>query len=191
MKTIYCIVGQSAAGKDTIAERVSKDLCIPRVISFTTRQKRDGESDDKHIFIDENRFEKLKEAATFAAYTQIGDYHYFTTRLQIETLFENHDAILYVIDPNGIESLKKVMTDVNIVSIYINVPRETRYKRAQSRGDNMIAIHTRSVDEFPQFVTWLRRAEFDYAVKNDNIDTACHIVESIISIEEARNENPD
>lgn len=191
MKTIFCIVGQSASGKDTIVERVSNDMHIPKVISFTTRPKRDGEDDNKHIFINEERYNTLKGMSTFAAYTQIGQHHYFTTKLQIDTLLENNDNILYIIDPNGIKTLKEAMNNVNIVSIYINVPRSIRYQRGKDRGDDMSSFNDRSINEFGQFVTWLRRAEYDYAVKNIDIDTAVNVVESIIDAEMRINENTD
>ena len=44
---IFAICGKSAAGKDTLTNRVSKKLKIPKVISCNTRPKRKKEIEEK------------------------------------------------------------------------------------------------------------------------------------------------
>lgn len=182
-KTIFCICGHTASGKDSITDGVSFACGIPKIVSFSTRPKREGESNDKHIFISEEAYEVFKRKNEFAACTQIGDYHYFTTKSQIEALFENHDAVLYVIDPDGIETLRQAMKDVRIVVIYINASREECRTRAIKRGDNYYDHHNRVLSEYNRFTKMLRAADFDYAVKNDNLSKSVSVVADIVETE--------
>ena len=67
IKHIYCIQGFTSSGKDSITNRVSKELNIPILVSHTTRPPREGEENGKtyHFvddkFFDENEFLEQKE----------------------------------------------------------------------------------------------------------------------------------
>ena len=178
--TVFCICGRSASGKDTIANEISSIIGIPKIVSYTTRPRREGESDNSHIFISQKEYETIKEMQTLCAYTQIGDYHYFTTKEQIEELLTETGSVIYVIDPNGIKTLKESMPNTNIITIFINVPREECKNRAQGRGDSMKAYHDRSIAEHRQFSEMIRSAAYDYAVPNRNLNMACDIISHII-----------
>lgn len=182
-QTIFCIMGYTASGKDSIADAVSSKCGIPKVVSFTTRPKRENEDGTKHLFISEDAFEAIKKTNDFAAYTKIGDYHYFVTRTQLNSLFFDNNAVVYVIDPEGVEMLKGNMPDANIVTIYVNVSREECSNRAKKRGDNGYQHHKRTLAEYTRFMKMLRTANFDYAVKNEDISKAEAVVESIIKTE--------
>lgn len=178
-KTIFCICGRSASGKDTIANTVSEISGIPKVVSYTTRPRRDGEREDSHIFITEEEFELLK-LAQMCAYTRIGQYHYFTTRRQMVQLLHKHDAVIYVIDPDGINVLKATMPYVRIVTIYINVTIDECVRRAERRGDSKEGCRKRAQEEFGRFGDMLLMQSFDYAVPNRDVNLACDIIAHII-----------
>ena len=48
MKTIICIVGKTGTGKDTIAKYLYNKYGIDAICSYTTREKRDYETDGKN-----------------------------------------------------------------------------------------------------------------------------------------------
>lgn len=187
-KTIFCICGRSASGKDTIANTVSEISGIPKVVSYTTRPRRDGEREDSHIFITEEEWDVLQHE-DLCAYTQIGNYYYFTTEPQIRGLLDTHGAVIYVIDPNGIRTLKHWMRDVDIVTIFINVPIPECKKRAERRGDDLYAIQHRFMSEAGQFQIMCREVEYDYAVPNRDVNLACDIIAHIIFRETRRAQN--
>ena len=61
MSKIFCLMGKSSSGKDTIFKEINKDLNtkLNPIILYTTRPKRTNESDGvEYYFINE---EKLKE----------------------------------------------------------------------------------------------------------------------------------
>lgn len=178
-KTIFCICGRSASGKDTIANMVSEMSGIPKVVSYTTRPRRDGERENSHIFITEEEFQSLA-SARMCAYTKIGQYHYFTTRRQILQLLNERDAVIYVIDPNGIQTLSAFMPDVRIVTIYINVTLAECIRRAERRGDTKEVYRNRALAEMEQFHDMLLNTSYDYAVPNRDVNLACDIIAHII-----------
>lgn len=187
-KTIFCICGRSASGKDTIANRVSEISGVPKVVSYTTRPRRDGEREDSHIFLTEEEFELLK-LAQMCAYTRIGQYHYFTTRRQLLQLLYKHDAVIYVIDPDGIQTLKASMPDVRIVTIYINVTLDECVRRAEQRGDSKEGYRKRAQEEMERFYDLLLNQSYDYAVPNRDVNLASDIIAHIIFRETRRAQN--
>ena len=182
-QTIFCICGRTASGKDSLTDAISRELGIPKIISFTNRPKRTGEDDTKHIFLSNEQTQKLLDSCTPAAYTEIGEYKYFTTVDQLEAMLVEHGCLLYVIDPNGIEFLKSKMPDKRIVIIYINVPRLICKQRAEARGDDPVVYHKRSVAENAQFLHMCRRSTFDYAVSNIDSEIAVDVLKHIVIAE--------
>ena len=64
MGKIFCVMGKSASGKDTIYSRLleNEKLSLKRIVPYTTRPMRDGEEDGKtYHFCDEAKVQKLDE----------------------------------------------------------------------------------------------------------------------------------
>ena len=101
MHKLFCIVGRTGAGKDTITNAVADKFNLNVVKSYTTRPKRSVD-EDTHIFIKPEDFELYQN--DIVAYTEINNYKYFCTRQQLD------DADFYIIDPNGIDYLTKAYT---------------------------------------------------------------------------------
>ena len=62
MGKIFCVMGKSASGKDTIYSRLleNEKLSLKRIVPYTTRPMRDGEEDGKtYHFCDEAKVQKL------------------------------------------------------------------------------------------------------------------------------------
>ena len=86
---LFCIMGESASGKDTLTNRLCNETGIKQIISYTTRPRRNGEG-DTHIFVDDAVYESMKD--NIAAYTEINGFKYWTTTDQLY----NNDV--YIID---------------------------------------------------------------------------------------------
>ena len=91
---IFYIMGKSASGKDSLYKKLlASDLRLNRVVIYTTRPKRDGESDgveyyfvDKK-FLDDNK-EKVIEERVY--HTVFGDWFYATIddgKIEKNTIF--------------------------------------------------------------------------------------------------------
>ena len=45
MKKLCCIIGMSCSGKDSLVRAVERELGLQPVVSYTTRPRRDNETD--------------------------------------------------------------------------------------------------------------------------------------------------
>jgi guanylate kinase len=176
-KTVFLIVGESGSGKDSFVSKICNETNLTQIISYTTRQRRNGEG-NTHVFISDEDVEQYRDS--IIAYTEINDCKYFCTLQQL------YEADFYVIDPLGIKYLKEKVTSDNIrfVTIYINVPFEIRKHRAINiRGDNPKTFINRHQSESGQFINFKAQAKFDYAISNINFDKAYKVLKNIIQIE--------
>ena len=85
MGNIYCLMGKSASGKDTIYNRLlaMERLHLRRVVPYTTRPMRSGETDGQtYVFCTEQQvadFEAAGKIIELRAYhTMYGIWKYFT-----------------------------------------------------------------------------------------------------------------
>ena len=65
MGNIFCLMGKSASGKDTIYKKLMEDreLGLRRMVSYTTRPIRDGEKDgEEYHFVDKGKLEQFEAA---------------------------------------------------------------------------------------------------------------------------------
>lgn len=178
---LFCIMGESASGKDTLTKRICDEFNLKQIISYTTRPPRDGEV-GTHIFVDDSVYEDMKETNNVAAYTNINGYHYWST---IEQLYDND---VYIIDPFGVQTLEDLgLTDIDLCSIYINVPFEVRLNRALIRGDDIEVFASRTASETEQFVRMKGHGGFDWSVGNLNGDKAFEVLKKIIEVETTQN----
>lgn len=175
---LLCIMGRTACGKDSLVNKLCERTGLKQIISYTTRPRREGEG-NTHIFVDESDFEQMSQANTIAAFTQIGEYKYWTTIDQLE------DADIYIIDYEGLKTLRKLnLQNIRLVSIYINVPDNIREDRAlNKRKDDRYKFRTRDFAERNQFREMLKNADFDYAISNIDFAKAYSVLRWISQIE--------
>lgn len=176
---LFCIMGETASGKDTLTKKLCEDAGMKAIVSYTTRPRRTNEG-DTHIFVDDSVYEQMKD--NLAAYTEINGFRYWTT---IEQIYDND---IYIIDPNGLETLENLgIEDIDLCSIYINVPLEVRLERALYRGDSLEDFFSRNKSEMRQFIQMKAAGGFDYAISNLNEDKAYAVLKYIVEVETVQN----
>ena len=140
MGKIFLLMGKSSSGKDTIYRELmrEKDLGLKKVVSYTTRPMREGETDGvQYLFKNEEEYKQLKadnKIIEERAYnTKCGIWRYFTADdgqidlsdgdyLIIGTL----ESYCYIRDYFGKE---------NVVPVYIDTSARIRLERAMHRED--------------------------------------------------------
>lgn len=178
---LFCVMAETGAGKDTLVNRLCKDTGMKKIISYTTRHCRTNEG-DTHIFVDDFVYEQMKSEDKIAAFTEINGNKYWST---IDQLYNND---IYIIDPNGLEVLENLsLTDIDLCSIYINVPTEVRLDRALYRGDSVEDFFSRNRSEMKQFIQMKAHGGFDYAISNLNEDKAYAVLKHIVEVETIQN----
>lgn len=176
---LFCIMGETASGKDTLTKKLCEDTGMKAIVSYTTRPRRTNEG-DTHIFVDDSVYEQMKD--NLAAYTEINGFRYWTT---IEQIYDND---IYIIDPNGLETLENLgLEDIDLCSIYINVPIDIRLERALYRGDSLEDFFSRNKSEMKQFIQMKAAGGFDYAISNLNEDKAYAVLKYIVEVETVQN----
>ena len=162
MHTVYCILGRTSSGKSEIVRQAAKKLNMKVLKSYTTRARRENETeeDSDHIFIHSDEVEKYRP--DMVAYTDRVGYCSFATKEQLL----NSD--FYVINPTGYYELKLKTKDMDIkfVPIYITVPYRTLIERAKKRGDfeTWKENYIKESEEFSQFE---KSNLIDYRILND------------------------
>ena len=168
MKTLFCILGRSGTGKDTVVDRVCQLTGMTKVCSYTTRPKRINEG-DTHIFIQPGDVDKYKD--DIIAQTVIGDIEYFATITQVL----NSD--FYIIDPKGLGDLWKYWDfekhPLKIVTVLISVPVDVQHRFLMNRGDDAEVVRKRMAAEDAQF------CEFEKEYKNKHVLTNLNLTQTV------------
>lgn len=138
MGKIFCIMGKSSTGKDTLYHRIlnRKDLGLQQIVSYTTRPIRTGETDGKEYHFcdhrEKERLLRLGKVVEIRSYdTCHGIWDYFTVDDgNIDLTKENYIVI------GTIESyvkLREYFSRDAVIPIYIEVEDGIRLQRALDR----------------------------------------------------------
>lgn len=174
---LFCVMAESAAGKDTLVNRLCQLTNFTQLISYTTRPQRENEG-VTHVFVGTDIYESMRENNEIAAYTYINNQHYWSTIDQL------YDSDFYVIDPIGVQSLKELnLPNLRIVTVYINVPEDIRRQRAMERGDNPSVYRARCISERNQFKDMKKNMDVDYVIPNINKANALSVLKWITTVE--------
>lgn len=147
-KTILVLVGVSGSGKTTLSNAL-EEIGIPKLITTTTRPKRDGEIEgvDYH-------FRKVSEMSdiAFIENTLYNGYLYGLTVDTVEKGLDLYDVMSVVLDKNGAAALKEVNPFYTKI-IYLKISEDEIKNRMKKRGDSSESIKERiefakQTDEF-------------------------------------------
>jgi guanylate kinase len=128
---LFLLSGPSGTGKTSIARSVMKN----EIVSFTTRQPRQGEVDGKdYNFISESEFIKLRNNDGLAEWTNYSSSYYGVTMNELKSKLMTGDAFC-VVDVLGIRNYKKLYH--NCVSVFVWMPfLDVAESRMRLRGDS-------------------------------------------------------
>lgn len=138
MSKIFCLMGKSNCGKDTIFKilKSDKDLNLKPVVPYTTRPKRANETNGvEYFFIDEEKlgnYKNLGKVIEERVYNTVRGKWYYSTIDDGQIKIESGNYIL-ITTLEAYESLKKYFGKENVVPIYINVDDGIRLERAIKR----------------------------------------------------------
>lgn len=138
MGKIFCLMGKSSSGKDTIFRELLKKevLKLKPVISYTTRSMRVNEVDGReYFFINKKELEAYEEKNKVIEQrvyqTVYGPWHYATIDDgQIDLEAANY---IMIVTLEAYKSLVKYFGQEHIIPIYVEVEDGERLERAISR----------------------------------------------------------
>ena len=138
MGNIYCLMGKSASGKDTIYNRLlaMERLHLRRVVPYTTRPMRSGETDGQtYVFRPEQQvadFEAAGKIIELRAYhTVYGIWKYFTADDGQICLAESDYLMIGTLE--AYEQIRDYFGTDKVCPVYVEVDDGLRLQRALDR----------------------------------------------------------
>lgn len=138
MGKIFCLMGKSASGKDTIYKHLleDQDLCLKKVVPYTTRPIRTGEKDgETYFFCSEDTAKQMErdgKMIELRAYDTVhGIWRYFTAddgQIRLET-----DQYLMIGTLEAYVKIRDYFGAEQVCPIYIWVDDGVRLFRALER----------------------------------------------------------
>lgn len=138
MGNLFCIMGKSASGKDTLYKQLLTDGSLPllRIIPYTTRPIRFGETNGvEYHFVDEGQLDKLQREGRVielrAYHTIHGEWKYFTAndgQIDIKT-----HCYLMIATLEAYRKIREYFGSPSVIPIYIEVEDAIRLQRALDR----------------------------------------------------------
>ena len=176
----------SGAGKTTISRRLlQSDSDIIMSVSATTRPPRPNEIDKQdYYFISPDEFERSVKGGDFLEHASVFGNRYGTPRFAVERALAEGKDVLFDIDWQGTQQLRQQARD-DMVSVFIYPPSKKELERrlrirAQDSEDVVSQRMSKAADELSHW------AEYDYLVKNEDIQHALGEVEEILRVERRR-----
>ena len=180
---MFVISSPSGAGKTTLCRRLISE--VPGVklsVSATTRSPRPGEADgvDYH-FRSVEEFESMIDRDEFLEWAKVFKNFYGTPRSEVEARLVAGTDVVFDVDWQGARALKTIRPG-DVCSVFILPPSLAQLKqRLEGRpGADEKSVQSR-LDGAGQDI--LRWGEYDYAIVNDNLDTAFAELRAILYVE--------
>lgn len=192
MGKIYCLMGKSASGKDTIYKMLLSDdkLGLRKIVPYTTRPIRENEKDGvQYFFTDEAGLKKMQsegKVIELRSYNTVhGIWHYFTADdHQID--IENGDYMV-IGTPEAYIKLKEYFGKDVVCPIYIELDDGIRLERAlkrertqeQPKYEEMCRRFLADSKDFSE--ENLKKAEIFTRFSNDNLEKCVEQIKAFIN----------
>lgn len=138
MGKIFCLMGKSACGKDTLYKRIlaEKSLPLRTLVPYTTRPARDGEANGvDYYFLTEGQMQKLQQERKIielrSYHTVHGVWNYFTANDHQINLGKYHYLIIGTLESYA--KLQEYFGKRSLVPLYIELEDGERLQRALDR----------------------------------------------------------
>lgn len=138
MGKIFCLMGKSACGKDTIYKQILSDKNLPlkTLIPYTTRPIRDGEADGvEYYFLTDEEQQALERQGKIielrAYHTVHGVWKYFTANDHQLNLAQNNYLIIGTLE--SYLKLQEYFGADCLIPLYIELEAGERLQRALNR----------------------------------------------------------
>ena len=180
---MFVLSSPSGVGKTTLTKKISinnKNFVIS--ISHTTRKPRVSEIDGKdYFFINENEFNKLIEEDSFFEHAKIFDNYYGTSKRQVLNIIEKGNDVLFDIDWQGTQQLKKIQ-GISLVTFFIIPPNvETLKNRLINRHKGEEKMINKRMEKFSEEISHWN--EYNYVLINDNLEKCYEKILEIMKLE--------
>ncbi len=176
----------SGAGKTSICRRlIELETDISMSISVTTRPQRPAEQEGiDYQFVDQERFNALRDDGSFLEHAEVFGYDYGTPKGPVEAALATGCDVLFDVDWQGAQQLShNAAEDVVTVSILPPSMHELEHRlrsRNQDSPEVVMRRMSRASDEMSRYNV------YDYIVINHDIECSVADVHAILTAERLR-----
>jgi len=180
MKNIVVIGGARGVGKGTIVSAILKRYPdkFGKIVTFTTREPREGEVDgDAYFFTDKNDFETRIASGDIFERTEYNNQYYGMSKTVINKIVDNGKIAIVDIDFVGLLALREIFAG-QVVGIYVTATLE-RIKRHLEKYP--IELQKQRLADYENSHKTMEY--YDHVVVNDGADgTVNEAVEKVLKI---------
>ena len=179
---LVVLSGPSGCGKSSlINEILKKEKDIYFSISTTTREMREGEKDGiNYFFVTKEEFEKDIENNNFLEWAKVHGNYYGTSIKPVLNALENNKLVLFDIDVQGHEIVKKKFPLLT-TSVFITTPsKEELENRLLKRGTDSKEIIKKRLENAHKEMQQAK--EYEFFLINDDFEKTLNELEKIIEV---------
>ena len=175
----------SGAGKTTLVKLLSESRDFYTSISHTTRKPRNNEEEGKdYYFVNNDQFQNLIKKKEFLEYANVFSHLYGTTKTPIIKNLENSKNVVFDIDWQGTEQIKKKNLEYKLLTLFVLPPsKKALFNRLSNRDMKDKLIVDERMKEFNKDI--LHWKNYDYVVINDDLQRCfneiCELIDSFIN----------
>ena len=160
----------SGAGKTTLSKLLSKQNNYYISVSHTTRKPRINEVDSQdYHFVSEDEFKSLIKNNEFLEYAKVFNNYYGTAKSSVISNLDKGEKLIFDIDWQGTEQIKKQKLNYKIVTFFILPPSKSelfnRLKNRDMKDKNIVEKRMKQFNE--DIKHW---ENYDFVVINDDLE---------------------
>ena len=177
--SLFIVSAPSGAGKTTLCRKLVSSLPnLQFSVSYTTRQPRKGEVNDRdYTFINRQDFRLMADKGEFIEWAEVHGALYGTSRKRLEELLDSGNDVILDIDTQGAMQIKERYKEG--IYIFILPPSlETLKERLKNRmTDSKEEIGKRLGRAIAEIKTF---DKYDYVIINDLLEDALMEFEAVV-----------
>ena len=184
---IVILSSPSGAGKTTLVKKISLRKKYKISISHTTRKPRANEKDGRdYFFVNKKKFQKLIKNNKFLEYAKVFKNYYGSLKETVIQNLENGGNVIFDIDWQGTEQIKKKKLKFKIITIFILPPsKKELFKRLLKREQKDKKIAKERMKQFEKDVKhWIK---YDFVVINDEVEKCYKLINNFINLQKKSN----
>jgi guanylate kinase len=187
---LFVVSAPSGAGKSTLCQRLIKSTSgLKLSVSYTTRERRKGERNNVHYtFVNESVFKRMIKKGDFAEWAVVHGNLYGTSLTRLRELNKKGYDIILDIDIHGAMQIKKSYENAAYIFVLppsMSVLKKRLLGRNTDSGETIAKRLSNARDEIRHY------KDYDYVIKNDDLEKAYREFESIILSSRVEQNNID
>ena len=184
---IVILSSPSGAGKTTLVKKISLRKKYKISISHTTRKPRANEKNGRdYFFVNKKKFLKLIKNNKFLEYAKVFKNYYGSLKETVIQNLVNGENVIFDIDWQGTEQIKKKKLKFKIITIFILPPsKKELFKRLLKREKKDKKIAKERMKQFKKDVKhWIK---YDFVVINDEVEQCYKLINKFINLQKKSN----